>query len=125
MLSYHYPGDKITVNYLRDGKSGSTVVTLVNKNGSLELIKRKILSSSTLGAQLEATEYGVKVFKLDNSSVLKNIGVPENFTIMAINRVRVKDPQEVVEFFDKYKGRGYIYGFNSSKQQVDIPFLIR
>lgn len=49
----------------------------------------------------------------------------ENFTIIAINRVRVKDPEEVIEFFEKFKGRGYLYGVNTSKQQLEIPFMIR
>ena len=56
---------------------------------------------------------------------LKQIGVPENFTIIAINRERVKEPEEVVNFFEKFKGRGYLYGINSSKQQVEIPFVVR
>ncbi|HEY4656114.1 MAG TPA: trypsin-like peptidase domain-containing protein [Cyclobacteriaceae bacterium] len=124
-LSYHYPGDKITVHYIRDGKPYSAVVTLVNKNGTTDIIKRNIVKSSTLGANLEATEYGVKVFHIEQSSVLRQIGVPENFTIVAINRVRVKDPNEVIEFFDKYRGRGYIYGINSSGQQVELQFALR
>lgn len=124
-ISYHYPGDKISITYMREGKQSSTEVTLVNKNGTTDLIKRRIYSASTLGAQLEATDYGVKVFNLKDNSVLKQIGVPENFTIVAINRVRVNDPQAIIDFFDKHKGRGYIYGINSSRQQVEIPFVIR
>jgi hypothetical protein len=62
---------------------------------------------------------------MEQSSVLRQIGVPENFTIVAINRVRVKDPNEVIEFFDKYRGRGYIYGINSSGQQVELQFALR
>jgi S1-C subfamily serine protease len=124
-LSYHYPGDKVTVSYLRDGKSFNASLTLVNLNGTTELIKRNIFSNEALGAQLEATQFGVKVFRINENSVLKKIGVPENFTIIAINRERVKEPEEVVNFFSKYKGRGYLYGINSSKQQVEIPFLIR
>jgi S1-C subfamily serine protease len=124
-LSYRYPGDKINVTYMREGSPATTTVTLVNKNGTTEIIKRRIYNASTLGSQLEATDYGVKVFNLEGNSVLKQIGVPENFTIVAINRVRVKDPQEVIEFFEKYKGRGYIYGINASRQQVEIPFVIR
>ena len=124
-LSYRYPGDKVSVSYVRDNKTGTATVTLVNRNGTTEIIKRKIFSAASLGAQLESTEYGVKVFKLKENSVLKQIGVPENFTIIAINRVRVKDPEEVIEFFEKFKGRGSLYGVNSSKQQVEIPFVIR
>lgn len=124
-LSYHYPGDKITVSYLRDGKASNTSLTLVNLNGSTEIIKRNIFSNEALGAQLEATQYGVKVFRIKENSILKKIGVPENFTIIAINRERVKEPEEVVNFFTRYKGDGRLYGINSSKQQVEIPFRIR
>ena len=124
-LSYHYPGDKITISYLREGKLQTAPLTLVNLNGTTEIIKRNIYSNDKLGANLEATQYGVKVFSIKENSVLKRIGVPENFTIIAINRERVKEPEEVVSFFEKYKGRGYLYGINSSKQQVEIPFVVR
>jgi serine protease Do len=124
-LSYRYPGDKITVTYLRNGKPSTATITLVNREGSTDIIKRKIFSAATIGAQLEATEYGVKVFKIKDNSLLKQIGVPENFTIIALNRVRVKDPEEIIEFFEKFKGRGEVYGVNSSRQQVQIPFQIR
>src|SRR5690606_33259620 len=117
--------DKITVSYLRDGKALSTNLTLVNLNGTTEIIKRNIYSNEALGAQLEATQYGVKVFRIKENSILKKIGVPENFTIIAINRERVKEPEEVVNFFTRYKGDGRLYGINSSKQQVEIPFRIR
>ena len=104
-LSYHYPGDKISLSYLRDGKLETTSLTLVNLNGTTEIIKRNIFSNEALGAQLEATQYGVKVFRIKENSVLRQIGVPENFTIIAINRVRVKEPEEVVSFFAKFKGQ--------------------
>ncbi|MBX2963797.1 MAG: trypsin-like peptidase domain-containing protein [Cyclobacteriaceae bacterium] len=124
-LAYRYPGDKVTFTYLRDKKQNTASITLVNKLGTTEIVKRKIFSSASLGAEFEATDYGVKVFKIKENSALKQIGVPENFTIIALNRVKVKEPQEVIDFFEKFKGRGYIYGVNSSKQQVEIPFIIR
>lgn len=124
-LAYRYPGDVITVSYQRDKKTNSATIKLVNKSGTTEIVKRKIFVSSSIGAEFEATDYGVKVFKINDKSVLKQIGIPENFTIIAINRVKVKEPQEVIEFFEKFKGRGYVYGLNSSRQQVEIPFIIR
>ncbi len=124
-LSYRYPGDKITVSYLRNGKQYNTNVTLVNTDGTQDIVRRNILEAAALGARLESTKYGVKVFQIRDNSVFKQIGVPENFTIIAINRVRVKDPKEVVEFFQNYKGRGAIYGVNTSRQQLEIPFSIR
>jgi serine protease Do len=123
-LAYRYPGDKITVTYQRDGKTASTVVTLVNKAGGTEIVKRKIYSSATLGAHLEGTDYGVKIFKI-TGGYMKNLGVPENYTIIQINRVRVKDPQEVIDFFENYKGRVNLYGMNSSKEVLPYNFILR
>lgn len=124
-LGYRYPGDKINVTYIRNKKVGTTQITLVNRNGTTDIIKREIVKSAALGVEMEATEYGVKIFRIQDKSVLKQIGLTENFTIIAINRERVKDPAEVERFFASYKGRGYIYGINSIKQQREIPFTIR
>lgn len=124
-LSFFNPGNKITLTYLREGKQNTASLTLVNKNGTNEIVRRQIISNAKLGAQFEATEYGVKVFGLKENSPLKQIGIPENFTIVAINRVRVKEPEEVIDFFDKFKGQGRLYGINSSRQEIQIPFVIR
>lgn len=124
-VSYRYPGDKITISYLRDNKTATVAVTLVNTEGNTEIIRRNILESKLLGAHLESTQYGVKVFRIQGNSVFEKIGVPENFTIIAINRVRVKKPEEVVEFFEKFKGSGRIFGVNTSRQQIELPFYLR
>lgn len=124
-LSYRYPGDKVNVTYLRDKKPFTTTVTLLNTDGTTELIRRNIVEAKMLGAHLESTQYGVKVFRIQEKSIFRQIGVPENFTIVAINRIRVKQPEEVVEFFKTYKGRGAIYGVNTSRQQLEIPFTLR
>jgi serine protease Do len=124
-LAYHNPGDKISITYLRDGKPGGTSVTLVNRNGSTGVVKRQIVDAPSLGAKLEATDYGVKVFKLSENSVLKRIGISENFVISEINREAISDPKEVIEIFDKFRGRGYLIGINNARQRVQIPFIIR
>lgn len=123
-LSYRYPGDKITLTYTRDKKPTTVEIVLVNRSGSTEKVMRKIFTSKTMGAQLEATEYGVKVFKLTDG-YMKKLGVPENYTIISINRVRVQDPQEVIDFFEKYKGRVGMYGMNSAKEAIPYNFVLR
>jgi S1-C subfamily serine protease len=123
-LSYRYPGDKINISYERDGKPFSTSLTLINRNGTTEKVKRKIYSSEVMGAQLEATDYGVKVFKI-TEGYMRKLGVPENYTILSINRVRVSDPQEVIDFFEKYKGRVALYGMNSAKEAIPYSFVLK
>ena len=123
-ISYRSPGDKVTVTYLRDGKTASAGLTLLNRLGDTNLIRRKIYSDATLGANLEAVEYGVKVFKI-KEGLLEKLGIPENYTIVYINRQRVRDPEEVIEFFNKYKGRVLMQGLTSSKQQLPLEFYLR
>src|SRR5690606_32905779 len=122
-LAYRYPGDKVSITYVRDNKPGTTTVTLTNKKGTTDIVKREIVPSTTLGADLEATDYGVKVSKI-KGGYMKELGVPENSTIISINRVRVKDPQEVIDFFEKYKGRVSLYGMNSSKEVLPYNFIL-
>lgn len=123
-VSYRSPGDKVNVTYVRNGKQTSTAITLLNRFGDTNLVRRKIYSDATLGANLEAVEYGVKIFKLKDG-LLQKIGLPENYTIVAINRQRVKDPQEVIDFFTKYKGRVLLQGLTSSKEQLPLEFFLR
>jgi serine protease Do len=124
-LSYRYPGDKITITYVRDGKTSTANITLINRDGGTDVIRRKIIDAPALGAQLEATDYGVKVFKLKDNSILKQIGISENFTITRINNERITKPEELITFFERYRGRGYIIGMNSARQTLQFPFIVR
>ncbi len=123
-LSYRSPGDKITITYERNDEINISTLTLLNKNGESAILKRKIFSDGTLGASLEANDYGVKVNKI-KEGLMKRLGVPENYTIISINRHQIKDPQEVIDFFNKYKGRVIMYGMNSSKQEYPLQFILQ
>ncbi len=125
-LGYRYPGDKISITYIRNNKSNTVSLTLLNKNGDTGIIKRVIYTDdATLGASLEAVDYGVKVFKIKKEGLFKQIGLPENYTIIQINRRQVKNPADVIEFFNSYKGRVYLYGINGSKQQMPLSFYLQ
>ncbi len=123
-LSYRSPGDKIAVTYARNDEIKTVPVTLLNKYGDTNLIKRKFYSDVNVGATMEEVDYGVKVFRLKDG-LFKKLGIPENYTIVSINRQRVKDPQEVIDFFNSYKGRVLLYGITSSKQELPLQFLLR
>ena len=124
-ISYRYPGDKVSITYVRGGKASTTTLTLINRSGTTEKVKRKIVTSQTLGAQLEATDYGVKIFKIGDDGYMKRLGVPENYTIISINRVKVDDPEDVIEFFEKYKGRVSLYGMNGAREVIPYNFMLR
>jgi S1-C subfamily serine protease len=123
-ISYRSPGDVINITYVRDGKSNTVAVTLLNKNGDTKLIKRKFYDGGVIGATLEEVDFGVKAFKI-RDGLFKKLGVPENYTIVYINRQRVKNPQDVIEFFSSYKGNVFIQGINSSKQEIPFSFYLQ
>jgi serine protease Do len=110
---------------VRSGKTSTIALTLINRSGTTEKVKRKIVTSKTLGAQLEATDYGVKIFKIGDEGYMKRLGVPENYTIISINRVKVNDPEDVIEFFEKYKGRVSLYGMNGAREVIPYNFMLR
>jgi serine protease Do len=124
-LSYRYPGDKISITYTREGKPITTDIALVNRDGNTEKVKRKIYVSNIMGSQLEATDYGVKIFKISEVGYMKRLGIPENYTIISINNVRVKNPQEVIDFFEKYKGRASLYGMNGAREVIPYNFILK
>ena len=124
-LAYRLPGDKINITYSRNDEMGITSLTLLNKNGEPTTLKRKIFNDATLGASLEAVDYGVKVTKIKSEGMFKKLGVPENYTIISINRKRIKDPQEVIDFFNSYRGRVLLYGMNSSRQEYPLQFMLQ
>jgi len=123
-LSYRSPGDKVTVTYTRNNETKSVTVVLVNKYGDTNLIKRKFYSDATVGATMEEVDYGVKVFRI-KEGLFKKLGIPENYTIVSINRQRVKDPQDVIDFFGKYKGRVLLYGITSTKVEMPLQFILQ
>ncbi len=122
-LSYRSPGDKITVTYTRDNQSKTATITLLNKYGDTNLIRRKFYNDSTIGATMEEVDYGVKVFRIKDG-LFKRLGIPENYTIISINRQRVKDPQDVIDFFGKFKGRVLLYGITSSREEMPLQFIL-
>lgn len=123
-IGYRSPGEKISITYLRDSKPATVSITLLNKNGDVSMVKRKFYQDAFIGATLEGVDYGVKVFKIKDG-LFKKLGIPENYTIISINRQRVKDPQDVIDFFNEYKGRVLIYGMNSSKQEIPLSFTMQ
>jgi hypothetical protein len=78
-----------------------------------------------LGASLEAVimELRCLIFR---TACLKRIQIPENYTIIQINRKQVKKPQDVIEFFNNYKGRVYLVWIKwlEATMQLSILFAI-
>ncbi len=121
ILSYHSPGDRIDVMYKRNQKITQKTMVLTNREGTTELLKRKIFSSRTLGADLEKVskvernllniEDGVRVIKV-RKGLISQMDIEEGFVITHINKVAIKDPETLTDILTKIRGRVYLEGVN-------------
>ncbi|MFA7615136.1 MAG: Do family serine endopeptidase [Weeksellaceae bacterium] len=111
-----YPGDKVEVKLLRDGKEKVYTVTLRDQNGNT---KRRSISDLTvaekLGAEFEplterqkvsfGIDYGVMVKNIQPGSKLNGIGIDNNFIILKVNDKEVNDQKDIEKILKSHKGK--------------------
>jgi S1-C subfamily serine protease len=92
VIAQKRPGDKITINYLRDKKKQSATLTLKNEQGNTKVVKNADIDvlgidvrpvTDSQKKQLEIS-YGLEVLKV-NGGKMKDAGVPKGFIIQRVN----------------------------------------
>ena len=92
IIAQKRPGDKITINYLRDKKKQSATLTLKNEQGNTKVVKNADIDvlgidvrpvTDSQKEQLEIS-YGLEVLKV-NGGKMKDAGVPKGFIIQRVN----------------------------------------
>ena len=113
VIAQKRPGDKITVNYLRDKKKKDVTLTLRNEQGNTKVVKNADIDvlgidvrpiTDSQKEQLEIS-YGLEVLKV-NGGKMKEAGVPKGFIIQRVNDEPMKsfdDLQEAVKNASKSK----------------------
>ncbi len=102
-ITHFSPGDKVEIEYFRDGKKYKTKATLRNNRGDTNLTKADNIS--VLGATFSSLEEnfarslqirgGVAVSQLETDGLFAKAGVREGFIILSINGERVAKPEQV------------------------------
>lgn len=130
------PGDKVTVTYIRNGKTYTSTVTLKDQKGNTKARTRADLSiTEKIGAEFEPlndrfkTNYGLKsgvmAKNVVEGSEMAKIGIVDNYIIIEINGKPVDSQKDVekilkgakeaqVKYVDEY-GRIYTRGFTMPK----------
>jgi Do/DeqQ family serine protease len=108
-IGLHKPGDKVNLTVNRDGKEKELNITLRNRTGGSDIIKRdeSALALSALGAQfgnlneaekVRLTRYkvdgGVKVVSVDGGKLARS-GVEEGFIITKVNGKAIRSVKEL------------------------------
>ncbi|MBQ7213399.1 MAG: PDZ domain-containing protein, partial [Bacteroidales bacterium] len=110
------PNDKVTVEVLRQKKTRTFEVTLRNREGSTQVVRKQI-AERELGAVLEELtdeekesldiRYGVKVKSLQ-AGKLRSAGVRAGFIIMKVNDKEVRSVADVEEILQKVPPRSRV-----------------
>jgi Do/DeqQ family serine protease len=132
-LSYHRPGDKIKLIFKRNDKTIEASLTLSNKEGTTELIKKEVFFSKFLGAELEPVSKieksriginsGVRVIKLSANGLLPSLGLEAGFIITAVNNKPMEKPAQLLEILENIRGRVVIQGISSNGQKGYYQFI--
>ena len=107
------PGDKLTVTVLRDGKSRDFELTLRNREGNTDLVKKDDMTAvSSLGARFEpltaeekrnlGLRAGVKITD-PGTGKLRRAGVPAGFVLVKLNNVLVNTVEDVQKIIGPLK----------------------
>ena len=111
-ISRYRPGDKITVEYIRDGKSNKKEITLRNYKGNTEIIKGTGIE--ILGAAFkelsdsERREYGLRSgVQVDGikDGKFREAGIRNGFIILRINDNTVSSAKDVEKIYDNIMKR--------------------
>jgi S1-C subfamily serine protease len=118
-IAGYKPGDKIAVNYNRNGKESTTSITLKNKSGSYDIVKNTM--SDKLGATLQtldakkAKEYGVKggvmISKISSGLIDEQTRMRDGFVVLKVNGTEVKSVEELIAAISKSSKRILLEGF--------------
>lgn len=122
LISYYSPGDALSVTYRRDQRERTTQLTLTNREGTTELLRRSIYSSEPLGADLEAISRveanllkipsGVRINKV-YGGLIKRLGMEQDFVVTHINQRTVDSPEQLEDILTHIRGKVRIDGVNA------------
>ncbi len=126
-VARYKPGDKISINYKRDGKDYTAMLTLKNKAGNTEVVKitgiieklgAELVAIDTKTASANQIQGGVLVKKI-NEGLLKKTRMQEGFIITSVNDQEIKSVSDLDKILSQNKGRkvkieGVYPGFEST-----------
>ena len=118
-LAHHRPGENIRLSIRRDNKLMELRATLFNKEGTTSVLKTQSVWSSDLGCRITPlskvernrlnTEGGYRLTEL-RSGTIAQMGLPEGFVLISVNKQVPRNPQELIELLSRARGRVIIEG---------------
>jgi Do/DeqQ family serine protease len=124
-VAQHRPGDKIRVNYIRDGKKMETVIVLKNKYNTTATIDNATDIMDVLGMKIEnltaaekrtyGVEGGVKVTDLKEGKISEFTDIRKGFVITQLDDRPVADVNDFMNTLKNKSGKVVVEGLYPNK----------
>jgi Do/DeqQ family serine protease len=132
LVGQHRPGDKVSVGVKRNNKDLNFNVTLKNRDGNTETVKREELDvNSILGATLQPVsenlkaqlglEYGVQVIELRDGK-LRDAGIRQGFIITQIDGNKVASRDDLMNILSRKSGGVLVEGIYPNRTRAYYGF---
>lgn len=119
MVARKRPGDKVEVEYIRDGKTSKTTATLKNFSGDTNIVKKEVPKSYSFeGIQFEDVKQQIKdqlkisggaVIKANSNETWRKAGARNGFIITSVisdsGRKKVSTAQDMIDFLEDAGGQ--------------------
>ncbi|MEN8732614.1 MAG: trypsin-like peptidase domain-containing protein [Bacteroidia bacterium] len=133
-LAYLRPGDIVKLVVVRDNAEKELNLTLVNKEGTTELLSKQSETSEILGAEfeklskLELKTYritgGIKVTNITNGKI-RQMNIGEGFVFVKVNNKIFETAAQLVDYLETYRGQIRIEGINANGSTQYMSFTFR
>lgn len=128
IIAQYRPGDKVEAAIKKNGKIRTITLTLRNKNGTTEIIKKSDVNNlSQLGVVFGPVENkikqnlringGVQVLKVDKG-IFQSAGIREGYIILSINNKAINSVDQIQEIVNSKNGSLLIDGIYPNGMKV-------
>lgn len=124
-VARYSPGDKLTVDYIRDGKKQTATIVLKNKYNTTATVDNNIDVLGALGVQVEnltAAEMrslgvsgGVKITDLKDGKLTEFTDIRKGFVITQIDDQPVNNKQDFINLLKEKSGKVLVEGIYPNK----------
>ena len=131
-LALYKPGDKVTLNIIRNGREVIVDAILRNQLNSTDLIQSRTTEIlQKIGIELrEADKYekaviapeGIIVVSIQNGTIIDKTKMEPGFIIVKVNDRKVSSVAMLIDYFESHKGKTIILEGYYPKIPGEFPY---
>jgi serine protease Do len=122
LVALNRPGDKVNLEFIRDGKTMTRTVTLKNRDNTVKLLSKEEKPAkgilAELGAEFEEVKgeearklgiaKGLKVTNIQSGALRNNTNIEKGFVITRVNNAAVGTAKDLEQILEQSRGQGVL-----------------